>query len=126
MWRWLREKRYWIAYYLAYPISVGILAVLIKPTGIFEWAAIVTVSAGIATGFAIAVEVIGTMVLLIPSRIRQIHQEGLKEGIQQGIQQGSKEANAQWRAWLERKQETEAAGLSFNEPPPDEDISRGG
>ncbi len=97
------------------------MAVLIKPKDIFEWAAIVTVSAGIATGFAIAVEVIGTMVLLIPSRIRQIHQQGLEEG----IQQGSREANAQWRAWLERKQEAEAAGLSFTEPPPDEDIPRG-
>ena len=101
------------------------MAVLIKPKDIFEWAAIVTVSAGIATGFAIAVEVIGTMVLLIPSRIRQIHQEGLEEGIQQGIQQGSKETNAQWKAWLERKEAAEAAGLPFTEPSPAERESQG-
>ena len=110
MWRWLEEKRYWIAYYLAYLISLIILAILSKPRDIPEWAAVVTVSAGIDTGFAIAVEVIGRMVLLIPSTIRRIRQEGVQQGLKQG--------NQRWKAWLERKEAAEDAGLPFNEPSP--------
>ena len=57
--RWLDEKRYWIAYYQAYSISLVILAILSKPRDIPAWAAVVTVSTGIATGFAFAMEVGG-------------------------------------------------------------------
>ena len=106
MWRWLEEKRYWIAYYLAYPVSVFTLAALSGPRTIAEWAAIVTLSAGIATGLAITVEVIGKVVLLIPSTIRKIRREGIEEN------------NAQWKAWLARKEAAEAAGDPFNEPSP--------
>lgn len=107
MWRRLEEKRYWIAYYLAYPISVIILAALSGPRTIAEWAAIVALSAGIATGLVILVEVIGRVVLLIPSTIRKLRQEGRAAGIE--------ESNAQWKAWLARK---EAAEEPFNEPSP--------
>ncbi len=50
------------------------------------------------------------MVLLIPSTIGRIRQEG--------VQQGLKQANQRWKAWLERKEAAEAAALPFNEPSP--------
>jgi hypothetical protein len=90
------------------------LAILSKPQSIAEWAAIVTVSAGIATGLAITVEVIGKVVLLIPGTIKKIRQEGIRQGIQQGLQQ----SNEKRKAWLGRKEATEAAGEPFTEPSP--------
>ena len=45
--------------------------------------------------------------------------EGVSEGLSQGISQGVAKSNAEWRAWLERKDAAEAQGLAFDEPPPD-------
>ena len=45
--------------------------------------------------------------------------EGVSEGLSQGIAQGIDKSNAEWRAWLERKDAAEAQGLAFDEPPPD-------
>ena len=45
--------------------------------------------------------------------------EGVSEGLSQGISQGVAKSNAEWRAWLERKEAAEAQGLAFDEPPPD-------
>ena len=45
--------------------------------------------------------------------------EGISEGISQGISQGVAKSNAEWRAWLERKEAAEAQGRVFDEPPPD-------
>ena len=45
--------------------------------------------------------------------------EGLSQGISQGISQGVAKSNAEWRAWLERKDAAEAQGRAFDEPPPD-------
>ncbi len=44
--------------------------------------------------------------------------EGLSQGISRGISQGVAKSNAEWRAWLERKDAAEAQGLAFDEPPP--------
>ena len=46
--------------------------------------------------------------------------QGISEGISQGISKGVAKRNAEWRAWLERKDAAEALGLAFDEPPPDE------
>ena len=45
--------------------------------------------------------------------------EGISEGLSQGISQGVAKSNAEWRAWLGRKDAAEAQGLAFDEPPPD-------
>ena len=37
--------------------------------------------------------------------------EGLSQGISEGISQGVAKSNAEWRAWLERKDAAEAQGL---------------
>lgn len=44
--------------------------------------------------------------------------EGLKEGREEGVKQGKQENHARWLAWLERRQQAEAYGEEFNEPPP--------
>ena len=36
-----------------------------------------------------------------------------------GEARGEARSNAEWRAWLERKDAAEAQGLAFDEPPPD-------
>ena len=36
-----------------------------------------------------------------------------------GEARGEAKSNAEWRAWLERKDAAEAQGLAFDEPPPD-------
>ena len=46
--------------------------------------------------------------------------QGIPRGISQGISQGVAKSNAEWRAWLERKDAAEAQGLAFDEPAPDE------
>ena len=46
--------------------------------------------------------------------------EGISEGRSLGISQGVAKSNAEWRAWLERKDAAEAQGLTFDEPPPDD------
>ena len=45
--------------------------------------------------------------------------EGISEGLSQGISQGVAKSNAEWHAWLERKDAAEAQGIAFDEPPPD-------
>ena len=38
-----------------------------------------------------------------------------------GRAEGRAEGDARWREWLNRKDEAEAQGLPFDEPPPDEE-----
>ena len=45
--------------------------------------------------------------------------EGISEGRSLGISQGVAKSNAEWRAWLERKDAAEARGLAFDELSPD-------
>ena len=44
---------------------------------------------------------------------------GRAKGISEGFSQGVAKRNAEWRAWLERKDAAEALGLAFDELPPD-------
>ena len=47
-------------------------------------------------------------------------QKAEARGHSEGISQGVAKRNAEWRAWLERKDAAEAQGLAFDETPPDE------
>ncbi len=49
--------------------------------------------------------------------------EGREEGREEGRAEGVEESNQAWRVWLRDREEAEAEGRSFNEPPPDQ---RGG
>ncbi len=46
--------------------------------------------------------------------------KGEARGRSEGISQGVAKSNAEWRAWLERKDAAEAQGRVFDEPPPDD------
>ena len=62
---------------------------------------------------------------------RQLREEGKKEGREEGREEGKKEgrkegvtvgemqANQRWRDWLRRRDEAQAKGEPFDEPPPD-------
>ena len=51
--------------------------------------------------------------------IQKAEARGRAEGVSEGLSQGVAKSNAEWRAWLERKDAAEALGLAFDEPPPD-------
>ncbi len=54
--------------------------------------------------------------------LREGRQDGLREGRQEGLREGrlAERAvrDAEWDAWLERMAAAQAAGESFDEPPP--------
>ena len=52
--------------------------------------------------------------------IQKVEAKGRAKGISEGFSQGVAKRNAEWRAWLERKDAAEALGLAFDELPPDE------
>ena len=46
-------------------------------------------------------------------------EQGIAQGIEQGIEQGRAEVYRAWHAdWERRRQDAEAKGIPFNEPPP--------
>ena len=47
--------------------------------------------------------------------------EGRNEGLAEGMTEGRAAERAEWREWLNRKDEAEAWGLPFDEPAPDEE-----
>ena len=69
-------------------------------------------SLGIALFAALSWELVKPMVLFAPML--------KKKFIDQGRKEGQKETNERWQAWLQRRDEAEANGLPFNEPPPSE------
>ena len=50
--------------------------------------------------------------------LREGRQEGRTEGRLAGLAEGSAARDVEWDAWLERMQAAQAAGESFDEPPP--------
>ena len=80
--------RYWLGYYLVYVLAsiAGTIRYhrsILEPTGnedLYTMAAIFGVAAGIALTSAIITEAVGYVVLLIPKRIREIKEEGMREG----------------------------------------------
>ncbi len=60
----------------------------------------------------------GTLMLLYFHKIEQATKQGREQGIEQGREQGRSEAHRAWSDWNTRRQEAEAKGLPFNEPPP--------
>ena len=46
--------------------------------------------------------------------------QGIAEGHTQGFTEGRTQTNQRWSEWNRRRQEAQAQGRTFNEPPPDE------
>ena len=55
--------------------------------------------------------------MVLAARYRKRRDEEVR---QEARLEARKEGDQVWRAWLERKADTEARGLPFNEPSPDE------
>ena len=104
--------KYWVIYYLVYVLCVGLFIwqhwtdLLHGDNRIHLMAAGFGVSAGVASVFAIVVEVIGRMVLLIPAAVKKLKEEARQE------------LNAEWEAWLRRRDAAQTNGQPFDEPPP--------
>ena len=84
-------------------VSVLILPTIVNIIGIFE--------------------IGGEIMIRFTSLMQKAIAEGIEQGITQGIEQGKAEGKAEiyraWHAdWERRKQEAEAKGVPFNEPPP--------
>ena len=52
--------------------------------------------------------------------IKPVTESHEARGRAEGRTEGRVESDAEWRDWLNRKNEAEAQGLPFDEPPPDE------
>ena len=81
-------------------------------------AAMVGVSAGATLAINILVEVVGSMLQLIPKVREAIRADAKAEGLAEGEAIGVVKGRAEVMAWLERKAAAERAGLPFDEPPP--------
>ena len=53
-------------------------------------------------------------------------EEGIAEGREEGLAEGVEQSNKAWREWLRGRDEAEAEGRPFDEPPPDEQPRRNG
>ena len=64
------------------------------------------------------------LTLAIKPLLNERHQAGLSEGHQAGLSEGRSEGRAEeraeWQQWLRRRNEAEAQGRPFDEPPPGE------
>ena len=54
----------------------------------------------------------------LDERKARILREGRQDGLREGRQEGRLAERAEWDAWLERMAAAQAAGESFDEPPP--------
>ena len=92
MLRWLESGPYWIIYYLVYIGALLWQAAAVYPTLAREdWAAALTVAAGIALTATIVVELGVRTMLLIPKAVHDILERGRAEGRAEGRVQGREE-----------------------------------
>ena len=98
-------ERYWVVYYLVYAACAAFFlsrrwAILFQDGTdyIHILAAIFGASASIALLFAIAAEVTGRMVLLIPQAVKKIMEKGRAEGRIEGRAEGRAEGRIEGRA----------------------------
>ena len=56
----------------------------------------------------------------------QGHQEGLEQGWKEGSQQGATAQQEAWEGWNRRREQADAEGREFTEPPPTLEIARNG
>ena len=81
-------------------------------------AAVSVASAGMSLGITEVVMLSTMLARKLDERKARILREGLREGRLAGLAEGSAARDTEWDAWLERMQAAQAAGESFDEPPP--------
>ena len=92
MLRWLESGPYWIIYYLVYIGALLWQAAAVYPTLAREdWAAALTVAAGIALTATIVIELGVRTMLLIPKAVHDILERGRAEGRVQGREEERRE-----------------------------------
>ncbi len=64
---------------------------------------------------AIIVVEAGGWIMVLTSRIREALR---REGRNEGLREGRNEERARWEDWNSRREEAQAQGKPFNEPPP--------
>ena len=84
-----------------------------------------TVGAGAAIGTLLIVQGVYLLMLVVyhflTNRfVKPVIQQHQERGVEIGVEMGVERSNREWREWLQRKEEHEAEGLPFDEPPPDE------
>ncbi len=98
MLRWLESGPYWIIYYLVYIGALLWQAATVYPTLAREdWAAALTVAAGIALTATIVVELGVRTMLLIPKAVHDILERGRAEGRAEGRNEGRAEGREEER-----------------------------
>ena len=64
------------------------------------------------------------MVLFAPIIKKRMEEKARQEGLREGRQEGRRETNAEWEAWLKRRDEAQANGQQFDEPSPSQDSAK--
>ena len=109
---------------LAGQTGVGIVALATETASRFA-----TVGAGAAIGTLIIVQGVYLIMLalyhILTNRfvkpvIEEHRAEGEERGVELGMELGVERTNRAWRQWFRDKEEHEAQGLPFDEPPPDQ------
>ena len=66
------------------------------------------------------------MVLFAPIIKKRMEEKARQEGRQEGRQEERRETNAEWEAWLKRRDEAQANGQPFDEPSPSQSSVKDG
>ena len=104
--------------------SEGVVQLLLA--AFMAQAAVSVASAGMSLGITEVVMLSTMLARKLDERKARILREGRQEGMREGRQEGMREGrlaeravrDAEWDAWLERMAAAQAAGESFDEPPP--------
>lgn len=114
----IRNPITWMVYAAIYVVSFAGLVALLwfdleprHPANLVDWLGKVSGGAiGIALFAALSWELVKPMVLFAPMLKKKIEERARKEG--------EERANQRWEVWLKRREEAEANGQPFDEPPP--------
>ena len=114
----IRNPVTWMVYAAIYVVSFAVLTALLwlgleqrdAENLVDLLAKAAGASLGIALFAALSWELVKPMVLFAPML--------KKKFIDQGREEGRKAERQRWEAWLKRRDEAEANGQPFNEPPP--------
>ena len=78
------------------------------------------VGVGAAIGSLIAVQGVAIIVSLYHIITNRFVLPTIERHREEGREEGEERANRAWRDWLREREEAEAEGRPFNEPPPDQ------
>ena len=117
-----RDLRTWVFYCAIYLLCFAGLSLFqwlyLNAWQLDNWVSTLADVAGGSIGLAllmvISVEGVRAMVLFAPIIKKRMEEKARQEG----RQEGRRENNAEWEAWLKRRDEAQANGQPFDEPSP--------